>query len=149
MKHKHYDMICAKAANMDLVIFVNEEEGESWVKVPAECVPTHNTYKFFACLPQHAVACLHWLNGGELMVIKGGTELVGIGSNKQKSPCWSPNEFMMTYDYEYKIKPRTEKRWIAYENDLVGTSAFKSKAEARSFYDDDSVQFIEIEVEVE
>ena len=46
MKHKHYEMIVAKAANMDLVLFVNSEDGD-WFEMDQSEVPIISYFDFF------------------------------------------------------------------------------------------------------
>lgn len=64
-KHKHADMIIAKANNMDLVVFYKKDDSEGWFVSSLDVMVYDGyDYEFFLCLPQHKDACLHWLNGG-------------------------------------------------------------------------------------
>jgi hypothetical protein len=66
MKHKHYDKIVAKAANMNLVVFCRDayhvEEG--WFET--HNLPIQDEFDYYLCLPQHKEACLAWLNGANI-----------------------------------------------------------------------------------
>lgn len=66
MKHKHYDKIVAKSANMNLVVFCRDayhvEEG--WFETPN--LPIQDEFDYYLCLPQHKKACLAWLNGANI-----------------------------------------------------------------------------------
>lgn len=67
MKHVHYEMIVAKAANFELIQFV--KIGDNWEIVGShdnKVVSFASHYEYFLCLPQHKEACLHWLNGGKV-----------------------------------------------------------------------------------
>ena len=69
MKHKHYEMIVAKAANMDLVVFIKKSDEEPWFVSSLDVLVYDGyEYNFFLCLPQHKEACLCWLNGGKSQV---------------------------------------------------------------------------------
>lgn len=63
MKHKHYDKIVAKAANMDLVVFCRDayHVKEGWFETYN--LPIQEEFDYFLCLPQHKESCLAWLNG--------------------------------------------------------------------------------------
>lgn len=145
MKHKHYDMIIAKAANMDLVMFMNY--GSQWVEV-SEQLPIAQGECYFLCLPQHKEACLHSLNGGVAQAESSGEML----EHALREAEWDCNDWYMSEDFESRIKPKTEKRWIVYSTKLkrLGVLSFCSKQEARAHYSHDikEPQFIEIEVEV-
>ncbi|AUR87927.1 hypothetical protein NVP1106O_04 [Vibrio phage 1.106.O._10N.286.51.F7] len=67
MRHKHYDMIVAKAENMELVVFY-KLPCEEWWQPDSECeaLPDEVEIDYFLCLPKHKEACLHWLNGGDV-----------------------------------------------------------------------------------
>ena len=56
-------MICAKAANMDLVVLVKTCSREGWYVRPNQRDTNMNpASQYFLCLPQHTEACLQWLN---------------------------------------------------------------------------------------
>lgn len=154
MKHKHYEMIVAKAANMELVLFVNTEEQKWRVSNCGSHFPSFYRdpeYQWFLCLPQHKEACLHWLNGGEIQDYYNG-EWTKIKCH-DGNPDWNePDQLFMNEEFQLRIKPKKEKRWIAvYQGMAAGP--FSSKGDAKnelsfigmSF---DDLNFIEIEIEV-
>lgn len=77
-RHNHYNIICKKAANMDLVLLANgagNAEDNDWFEYgnDGDYFPTlYSECEYFLCLPQHKEACLHWLNGGEIRYRKQG-----------------------------------------------------------------------------
>ncbi len=128
MKNKHYDMIVAKAENMDLVVFVKSEETESGGLLVGSVTHTewsetgergdqmpcfHSDLDYFLCLPQHKEVCLHWLNGGKLMIDNGK----GLGEGRYTMDIRRNNplaDFIEHPEYTFRIKPMTEKIWVAY-----------------------------------
>ena len=64
-KHKHYEMIVAKAADTELVVFFKCDTGW-YFDDTSETIKFHSDTDYFLCLPQHKEYCLHWLNGGEV-----------------------------------------------------------------------------------
>lgn len=148
MKHKHYDMIVAKAANMDLAIFRKDYQNAPWRRLVDSELPTDESKEHFLCLPQHKDACLHWLNGGEIeffgQFTDGWTEYDPIKS-------WGIGSVFMQSDYEFRIKPRKEKRWIGVRaSDGATTATHNTVQKARSDVAGltGDWQFIEIEVDV-
>lgn len=138
MKHKHYEMIVAKAANMDLVLFNKSENQDGWSVSHETCLPVFSTCDYFLCLPQHKEACLHWLNGGEVQL---------VSPEFSEFPCgyeeWLPSSVWMDKDYTFRIKPKKEKRWIAVDvANLSAEFCFSGDVPASGY------QIIEIEVEV-
>lgn len=128
MKHKHYEMIVAKAANMELVVFgkskVDKATGEpiGW-SILCESNEmnwlTDEGRELFLCLPQHKEACLHWLNGGELYINNG--KGLGEGNYTLSIDIHNPlADFIGHPEYQFRIKPKKEKRWIAV-NPLTGS----------------------------
>ncbi|HDI3147842.1 TPA: hypothetical protein PMB01_001664 [Vibrio cholerae] len=150
-KHKHYDMIVAKAANMDLFKFIKSANG--WAIGNLSSSHFDDAYEYFLCLPQHKDACLHWLNGGEVEFVSqfsdGWTEYDSIKS-------WGVGSVFMQSDYKFRIKTRKEKRWIGYCTSTNQCTPHPTKtkdlaidyAAAHYNYADSDWQFIEIEVEV-
>lgn len=152
MKHKHYDKIVAKAANMDLVVFKNDCDGRNWYEIDEMPVSEFEFSDYFLCLPQHKDACLHWLNGGEVESLHKDYEpmtLAECGSIE-----WGVKSTFMKGSIEVRIKPKKEKRWILVRNDSVTARNFHCKYDATFWVDhntdanSDYWQFIEIEVEV-
>tara|TARA_R110002012_G_scaffold269646_1_gene453773 strand:+ start:2698 stop:3162 length:465 start_codon:yes stop_codon:yes gene_type:complete len=140
--HPHIEVIVAKAANMDLVVLY-EDKG-SWfpcAEANQPYLPDFNCMDdYFLCLPKHKDACLHWLNGGELMIDYG--KGLGEGSYTLNVKRHNPlSDFIGHPEYTFRIKPRKEKRQII-------TNGVDVK-----FVDGDGIypsswQRIEIEVEV-
>ncbi|AZU97901.1 hypothetical protein [Vibrio phage LP.1] len=154
MKHKHYDMIVAKAANMVLVQFI--KMGDNWETTGSHDNQTVNFgdhYDYFLCLPQHKEAVLSLLNGGEAQTFRDQFDewrdaIVSI---------WNPACWYMQEGRKSRIKPRKEKRWIAVipdasRDDAVTPRHYASADELkdRCFTNTNynGWQFIEIEVEV-
>ncbi len=164
MKHKHYNKIVAKAANMDLVVFERQHTATHDKELLKELAPDgnkavwfHESCDYFLCLPQHKDACLHWLNGG-----KSQAEYA-----KASYPCWcdidsdeanwSEGHIFMDKTLDVRIKPKKEKVWIGVYGKHVTENYFGSKSEAEKHVDESPVysncahswwQFIEIEIEV-
>ena len=161
MKHKHYDMIVAKAANMELTILV--KFGKEWMisglDTAGEIISFDSRYEYFLCLPQHNEngQCLHWLNGGEVETDRSFDEFVLVDEACDFNFNWWRDGWFMQEDYKSRIKPKKEKRLIgvnvktgkttsAYEYDSGDSYA---EAEVRLIKGNMSDwQFIEIEVEV-
>lgn len=154
MKHEQYAMILEKASNVDLVVFVkNDHNDGEWEVCDFESMIAHPELSFYLCLPKHNEngQMLHWLNGGHETLecnspfTDGFERCYTIGS-------WKAGGGYMRSDVEYKIKPKKEKRWIAYSTNQkrLGCLTFDSEVEARNHYihEVDEPQFIEIEVEV-
>lgn len=151
-KHRHYDKIVAKAENLELVVFCKAGDAE-WVKRrDSKIVSFSEEFEYFLCLPEHNEngQCLHWLNGGELQDFFGGSH-TSVGDYEGETWIVADNPFM-NEEYSLRIKPKKEKRWIAYSNNQkrLGVLSFDSEQEARAHYihEVDEPQFIEIEVEV-
>ena len=154
-KHKHAEMIKAKADNMDLVVFYRLE-GEYWWQKESDdaALPYETDIDYFLCLPKHEEACLHWLNTGEIQGLVCGkwTDL-----HQEDMDMSLSLSFRCKFN-KYRIKPRKEKRWIAvhlYSNQAtpaVGTYKLCSDYVLRHMKLLGSPfcewQFIEIEVEV-
>ena len=159
-KHKLYDMIVAKAANMELVRLAKPNNGK-WV-VQADVVQKSTQFgegfEYFLCLPQHKEACLHWLNG--CYVQERGFynadafgDITMIGNN-----CWNVNHIFMDSTSEFRIKPKKVKRFIASfpwggNDDFVTPKSFPTTRELNEYVDthygeQNSMQIHEIEVEL-
>ena len=151
MKHKHADMIKAKADNMALVVFVRMAYSGDWVETSEkECLPSfHPDNEYFLCLPQHNEngQCLHWLNGGEIEM-QSDEAWMPVEMFKNTMP-WHPLSIFMEDYTAIRIKPRKEKLWIGchkYGHTTTKTYATKDDAKADTV-DHYKWQFIEIEVE--
>lgn len=153
-KHKHVEMICAKADNMDLISFFKNNAGE-WIKKGIQSNTLFNVgYKYFLCLPKHEEACLHWLNGGVVQFESVGD--YDWADIKRIGACaWSESTVFMSYGYNTRIKPKKVKRWVIYNKDLgyfTPNGTFLTEEDAREnasghWSVDDRLQFIEIWVE--
>lgn len=158
--HPHYDMIVAKAANMDLVIFRKDYQNTPWCRLVDSELPLDESKEYFLCLPHHKDACLHWLNGGEVEAMHFENQMPNSGvkfdsgfaciEDCVESYPWKFNHIFMQ-NHEIRIKPRKEKRWIGVRaKDGATTVARNTVQEART----DTIgvtgnwQFIEIEVDV-
>lgn len=160
MKHKHYDMIVAKAANMDLVVFCNGPFGSKWHVVDHKWPAVTEDFDYFLCLQHHKDVCLHWLNGGEAQTSWGrgkprteqvSQEFHDIISFQEHGGKWNVNSWYMKDDYHSRTKPRKEKRWIGVRaSDGATTATHNTVQKARSDVAGltGDWQFIEIEVDV-
>lgn len=147
MKHKHYEMIVAKAANMDLVVFVKPCDNGAWYEKCDSACQWWEDSDYFLCLPQHKEACLHWLNGGEVQVQDFPTN--DFNDYLDEKYEWSIESWWMSEQCNIRIKPKKEKRWIPvnvknHETGLI----YKSYESCRLAYKLDHWQICEIEVEV-
>ncbi len=171
MKHKHYDMIVAKAENMDLVVFVKSEETENGGLLVGSVTHTewsetgergdqmpcfHSDLDYFLCLPQHKEACLHWLNGGDVQdffeeewsdcaSLAHATEVGGDNTLE-----FSMYHMFMNEEFNFRIAPKKEKRVVVYDEaaNKFEETAFKNIDEAKEEIGYSDAQFIEIEIEV-
>lgn len=147
MKHKHYEMIVAKAANMDLVIFAREGDRGDGLWHELMCMPRWGDENYFLCLPQHADACLHWLNGGDVQGEDPNNKGVFDDYAPHKDRIhWSSTAWYMREDKLVRIKPKREKRWIVYRNGTV-YGPYKSTDDINEDFKRTG-QVLEIEVEV-
>lgn len=112
MRHKHADMIIAKAENMDLTVFYFDAEDKEWRRRSFEMMISDETpVSYFLCLHKHKDACLHWLNGGSVQDFFEGewtdcTDYDGVTD-------WSCEHMFMLEEAEYRITPKKQKRLIA------------------------------------
>ena len=154
MKHVHYDMIVAKAANMDLVKkFYNGIKSE-WQIPKNQDEMFDRRSKYFLCTKENSVAACHILNGGKAEFSFKGSDWTE--SKKDSDMVWSEDIDLMDSDYVFRIKPKKEKRWIGYCSSRNQTFPHpqNSKGLATVYaalhysYRFEEWQFIEIEVEV-
>lgn len=148
--HNHAEMIKAKADNMDLVLFRKTPTSEAWEVCRNDWVPADSQDKYFLCLPQHKEACLHWLNGRDLVVNYGVSIWEDfLGMIRGNNAATSENNCFLRVGYEFAVKPRKEKRWIGVNMESVTDVHYLTeKACADSVEHPEDWQFIEIEVEV-
>ena len=155
-KHRHAEMIKAKADNMELVVFYKDcyypEQG--WKETSQ--LPMQEEFKYFLCLPQHKEACLHWLNGGETQM-HADNRYFDI-EMRESTPRWSARRIFMNDRANTRIKPKKEKLYIAVKTDKhehlggcrkvrICSHAFVSKEDAESYLDLSDSQLVEIEVD--
>jgi hypothetical protein len=114
MKHKHYEMIVAKAANMDLVVLFKASNGyKNWIEAENDLMPSfHPNTEYFLCLPQHKGPCLHWLSGGSLQDLFEDS-WTSVGDFEGEDWVEADNMFM-NEEYQFRVKPKKEKRWIIW-----------------------------------
>lgn len=149
MKHRHYDMICAKAGNMDLVVFAKASTG--WRKFTGD-FPDFGLDEYFLCLPQHKEACLHWLNGGVCQIMIEDN-LLAMAVSKHELGDWSRGLIWMG-NQDIRIKPRKEKRWIGVKKGECTPRNFETRDDAVFWINSnaqsssDYWQLIEIEIEI-
>ena len=151
--HKYAEMIKAKADNMDLVLFIRVKE-DCWQETSS--MPTCEDFNYFLCLPKHKEACLHWLNGGDVLVKSKSVTSWEVVFHGQ---VWGDTIGWMREDAKYRIKTRKEKLWLAVKTDKhehlggcrkvrICSHAFVNKHDAEDYLDLRDSQLIEIEVEV-
>ncbi len=147
MKHAHYDMIVAKAANMDLIVLTKDclDAENPWMEIEVghlPCFYEHGSY--FLCLPKHKKAVLNFLNGGE-------SECKIECDNEWGMPYrdeWNEMHWYMQEKFESRIKPEIQKLWIGIKEDHSTTNAYPTKHEARieASRDHGLYSFVEVEV---
>lgn len=134
-KHKHTEMIKAKADNMELVVFIKTKQG--WMV--QDCNPDQLNFScghnYFLCLPQHNEngQCLHWLNGGYVIVRdypEDERERVLLVSGR---PNWHDASVFMCERAGIRIKPKKEKRYIGVKKDGYATKHFATPLEVKQF----------------
>lgn len=139
MRHKLYDMIVAKAANMDLVVFIKSKGGWGLACSHPNFHPNNN---YFLCLPQHKEAVLGSLNGGVALYESPREK----GEHALGRAEWKKDDWYMQDDCKSRIKPKKEKRWIVYRNRSVYGEYMSPEDINEDFKR--TGQVIEIEVEV-
>jgi hypothetical protein len=158
MKHKYYEMIVAKAANMSLVKFIKMDGNWEDAGLSDKFISFSEEYDYFLCLPKHEEACLHWLGGGEVQMAHKG-EFYNVSSVSLRCvDGWNDRCAFMDDSFELRAKPKKEKRWIGVYGNHVTEAHFETLDKARAFINGcpslysklvpDNWQFIEIEVEV-
>lgn len=132
--HKHAEMIKAKADNMELVVFI--QVNNKWQEYEGFGFPAFSRDNYFACLPQHKEACLHWLNGGDV------EEKGFCADDKYFDDPFKgePNPFKW-YNYHVfmddglviRIKPKNEKRYIGVKDNGYSTKHFATQEEVKQY----------------
>ena len=150
-KHRHAEMIKAKADNMDLVKFI--KVNGKWIVDNLGSCHFDDMCEYFPCLPQHKDACLHWLSGGDVEYQDFPTSEWLVIHNR--GVCsWGLDVVFMQEEFNIRIKPRKEKRWIvAKPSALVSMMYFEKKQDAYDAVKFSTGEFkggqvIEIEVEL-
>lgn len=145
MKHKLYEMIVAKAANMDLVVM--EKDPSGWIVKMSEILHMNPSKDYFLCLPQHKEAVLHSLNGGYIGCYEDGKWLEVCTLNGRDGK-WKITGWYMNETEEIIIRPKKEKRWIIWDIDKGEVHQVFNR-EASGFSDprfNHSMHEIEVEV---
>ena len=148
---KHAEMIKAWADNDSLICFYIS--GRSQWQV-SQIPHWKKESEYFLCLPQHKEACLHWLNGGLVLVDNDDYHK----NNHTMEANRYGNGVFMIQSVSIKIKPRKEKRIIGI-NVSTGQTTSAYECDDEGNYAEDEIrltkkgdisawQFIEIEVEV-
>lgn len=152
MKHKHYEMIVAKAANMDLVVFVKTCDNGAWYeKGDNSACQWWEDSDYFLCLPQHKEACLHWLNGGDVIVKDFPDDEYNERTLLSEGfSGWHDATIFMDLPTKIRIKPHKEKRWVGVNSKTGVTTHLQESREGLEKRIDglSDYQVIEIEVEV-
>lgn len=153
-KHRHYDMIVAKAANMDLAVFF--KDGDDWFfDDTSESYKFESDIEYFLCLPQFTKECLHWLNGGVSQIEYTKASYPYWTNIDCDEVNWSPGHIFMDELVNLRIKPKKVKRWIGV-NGIETTKLCKTKDKCKEYVVNfrsreglppEAWQFIEIEVE--
>lgn len=112
MKHKYYDMIVAKAENMELVVFIKRSNNTLWENMKLvgfqfpDLVGTHD---YFMCLQKHSALVMEWLNGGDVQGEDPNNKGVFDDYAPHKDRVnWSSTAWYMREDKNVRIKPKKE-----------------------------------------
>lgn len=135
MKHKHSEPINRWTDDTSLVVLYKSTHYRDWRKSSFQISPTwERDSEYFLVCEKHVEVALHWLNGAEVQLLQS------CGSYHTYIKGRTPN---FNKEYEYRIKPKLEKRWITYNSKT--REAYNSGPRmipAKGF------QMIEIEVEL-
>lgn len=137
--HKHAKMMEAKVNNMYLVLFTKVSDG--WRKYHRKNLPCEQLSEYYLCHPKHAKECEAWLNGVNVLAND-----VAISNNVDVFG-WHPNSLFMDPDFNIKIAPKKEKRWIIVHPDELTSYSCKTKEFADAVaLTLDGCQIFEVEV---
>lgn len=115
-KHKHYEMIVTKAANMDSVTLYKEGVGCYWsVRLSQDSTHFSEGFDFFLCLPQHKEACLHWLNGGDVLLKDFKEDTTERMLSSSAFVGWHESTVFMSEEAQIRIAPKKETRWVVID----------------------------------
>ena len=107
MKHPNAEIIKAKADDVRLVTFTRDRYDSSSEWGESYQWGTDPDFDYFLCLPQHAAACLHWLNGGEVELrIDGEEEWIPLLPATDVE--WCVGHSFMKEHVEIRVKPAKE-----------------------------------------
>ena len=125
--HRHAEMMKAYADDVSLIVFCNGPFGRKWHVIDQKWPSFNEDFDCFLCLPRHKEAVLNMLNGGESQIKPAVGWINALNDDVEK---WNPNYWYMLDDYESRIKPKKEKRWIGFMKDnTVVNEHFSSKDE--------------------
>lgn len=146
--HEHAEMIKAKADNMELVVFINNYD--KWMLGDLKNLVDLDMIPAFLCLPQHKEVCLHWLNGGDVQFKPKLTNLWIMLDEKSNSK-WTKDSGWTMGTFQFRIKPKKEKRYIGIKKDGYATKHFATPLEVKQYitrrgFIADLYETIEIEV---
>lgn len=152
MKHKHVELIKAKADNMELVKFY-KSTSNGWCVCSNQGCVFDEKWKYYLCLPQHKEECLAWLNGSHIQDYFKG-EWVNCKDYKGEDWTWMDNIFM-NEEAVLRVAPKKVIKYAIYDKveKVVGwTFDDKSLVEeslyfANSNLDEERYQLISFEVE--
>ena len=159
-KHVYYDMIEAKAADMSLVVFSKRNDSNRWVEleIHKQCISFNEIHSYFLCLPKHNEQgqCLHWLNGGDVQDFFDGEWSdcaplsKTINTDSENSLKFSINHMFMNEEFHFRIKPKTEKRYVVIHEGKLVHELFKCDTDIRMTYlsEYSRLQIFPIELEV-
>ena len=146
MKNKHYEMIVAKAANMELVVFVKTCDNGAWYEKCDSACQWWEDSEYFLCLPQHKEACLHWLNGGDVQLQDFPTN--DFNDYLDEKYEWSLEIWWMSEQCNIRIKPKKEKRWIIWDLDNDSYHCVLKKNPEGRYLANFNFQVLEVELDI-
>lgn len=110
--HVHADMICAKAQNMDLILFFRQSDNDSWKEASPDQLPINQSDRvnYFLCFDKHKGAVFNLLNRGSAeFYFEGMNDWREVDININE---WGKNYWYMDSKVTSRIKPRKVNRWI-------------------------------------
>lgn len=154
----HAEIMKAYADDASLSALVRPNANYKWQLTPNLSFIPEASY--FLCLPKHKDVVLNMLNGGEVQV-KLSTDRAGWldGGETEAQHSWHPESWYMLDEWESRIKPKTQKAWIAVYQTNAGFlrttetpyESIKAIKEAFSLLSEEDFatwQFIQIEFEM-
>ncbi|MGD1524538.1 hypothetical protein [Vibrio owensii] len=98
-KHKKYEMLLAKAENMDLIILLKYQGMPFWEKSPNSYPPNNDYTEAFLCLSHHQEACKMALNGSQIEIRENDGEWVAVKLEGK----WMPEGWYMQEKFESRL----------------------------------------------